>query len=121
VKKKDKEKKKADRANRKEEREKCQRMQWEAREEEESSEEEDDEVDDDEGVHPYDWLDSLAKDGEQPERPSLLFKGWTPHDQLLLREPEDLDLRLSMVAPGEGEPLKPLGCTRPERIGGSRS
>jgi hypothetical protein len=51
-------------------------MQWEAREEE-SSEEEDDKDDDDEGVHPYDWLDSLSKEGEQPEGLSLSIEGRT--------------------------------------------
>jgi hypothetical protein len=42
-------------------------MQREAREEEEeSSEEEDNEDDDTEGVHPYDWLDSMARRGNSP-------------------------------------------------------
>jgi hypothetical protein len=39
-------------------------MQQEAKEEEESSKEEGDEDGDNEGVHPYDWLDSLAEEGK---------------------------------------------------------
>jgi hypothetical protein len=67
-KKKDKEKKKADKAKRKKEREKRRKMQRKAREEEESSIDEDD---DDEGDYPYDWLDSMVEEGEQPGgRPS---------------------------------------------------
>jgi hypothetical protein len=49
-------------AKRKEECKKHRRMQQEAGEEEETSED-----DDDEGAHPYDWLDSMAEEGEQLE------------------------------------------------------
>jgi hypothetical protein len=64
-KKKDEEKKKkGGRAKRKEEREKHWKMQRQVREEEEeSSIDEDDEDDDNEGNYPYDWLDSMAKEG----------------------------------------------------------
>jgi hypothetical protein len=50
-------------------------MQRDAREEEEESSEEEDDKDDDVGVHPYDWLDSLSKEEEQPEGLSLSIEG----------------------------------------------
>jgi hypothetical protein len=76
-KKKDEEKvKKASRVQRKEEREKRQKMQRQAGEEESSSIDEDDEDDNDEGDHLYDWLDSMAEEGNSLEgRPSRLRGG----------------------------------------------
>jgi hypothetical protein len=66
--------KRTDRTRRKTERKNRRRMQREAREEEEeSSKEEDDKDDEDEGVHPYDWLDSLSEEEahREPEDPDL--------------------------------------------------
>jgi hypothetical protein len=48
-------------------------MQWQAREEESSSIDEDDE-----GDYPYDWLDSMAKEEEQPGGLSLSIEGRMP-------------------------------------------
>jgi hypothetical protein len=53
-------------------------MQRQAGEEEELSIKEDDDDDDDEQVHPYDWLDSMAEEGEQPAGLSLSIEGQTP-------------------------------------------
>jgi hypothetical protein len=62
-------KKKAEKARRKEEHDKRRKLQRQASEEEESSSIDDDY--DEEEIHQYDWLDSMAEEGEQPSgRPS---------------------------------------------------
>jgi hypothetical protein len=58
-------KEEAEKARRKEEHEKHRKLQWQAKEEESSSIDEDDD-DDDEEIHRYDWLDSMAEEGEWP-------------------------------------------------------
>jgi hypothetical protein len=50
-------------------------MQWQAKEEESTSIDEDDEDDDDEWDYPYDWLESMAKEGKQPKGLSLSIEG----------------------------------------------
>jgi hypothetical protein len=85
------------------------------------SDEEDDKDDDDEEVHPYDWLDSMAEEGEQPEGSSLLIEGQMPYAQLLHHESEDPNIGGAIVAVGRGgEPLRLQGSSRPEGMRGYR-
>jgi hypothetical protein len=117
-KKKEGKKKRAEKARRKEEREKRQKLQRQAREEEESSIGEDDDDDDDEGDHPYDWLDSMAEEEEQPRGSSLSIEGQTPQALLLCCEPKDPGLGGAMTK-GGGEPPRPQGSARPKVTGES--
>jgi hypothetical protein len=49
-----------------------------AREEESSSIDDDDDDDNEEEIHQYDWLDSMAEEGEQPGVSSHSIEGWSP-------------------------------------------
>ncbi|XP_066351311.1 eukaryotic translation initiation factor 3 subunit A-like [Miscanthus floridulus] len=102
---KDDRKKKRDARATREEREKRRKRQRAAGEEEESSSLDDDDDDEErveQGVLPYDWLDSLGEEEEPPEGPSLPVEGRAPQTQLLIREPEDPDLWGAAAASGGG-------------------
>jgi hypothetical protein len=121
-------KKAAEKAKRKEERDKHRKLQGQVGEEEESSSIDDDDDDDDEGeVHQYDWLDSMAEEGEQPGESSLLIEGRLPQAEPPHRESEDPDLG-GATATSEGEePQRPQELvrskgaeeTRPQKMAGS--
>jgi hypothetical protein len=78
-------------------------LQWQARKEESSSIGDDDDNDDEE-VDQYDWLDSMAEEGELPRESSLSIKGWSPWAEPPHRELEDLDHGGAAATDGGEEP-----------------
>jgi hypothetical protein len=112
-------KKIAEKARRKEECDKRRRLQWQAREEESSSTNDDDE--DEKEVDQYDWLDSMAKEGELPMKPSPVTEGRSPRAEPPHRELGDLDLGGAAMMGGGLEPSRPQESAHPGRTEGPQS
>jgi hypothetical protein len=86
-----------------------------------SSIDDDNDDDEEEEVDQYDWLDSMAKEGELPRESSLSIEGRLSWAEPPRRESEDLDLRGATMMSGGEEPLRPQELAHPERAEDPRS